>query len=313
MRHYIKPAHLYDNTIRDLVSCIGEQEVATFKEADVVWLPFRFSYADHFTYPKHLKLVYVWHGGDSRQLSEKSLQAGHYLDNLATLNIVVKKRGECAALRAMHPEINSLCILGKYHSAYEQFASIRSRRSGKTLFSYPFVLLNNNFSNHAWGVHRYNALDSRFKEMLHIFGEFSPNGARDDCKILLETKFSLMLKQGGYVCNFVVRSILSGVPVVMLRELYYREYAEHFPENLFVLAKTFESGMRDALSLSNLEYCALTARIAAFSEAYFARYNASEMEDARNFVQRIAVQQVRGRGLGNFTDKNVPQSEREAS
>ena len=269
--HFLEPVHEYIDTIKECLILAGETVSADRDASDILWVPYVNNYS--FGYQSK-KIVYVWHGGTS---FTNSLLDKQFIHSTGIINVVVKYDHEFQFIKNL-PNINCLKFLGKH-------TGISSTTSGTKSIKYAHF--QHSFYSDAASTAAFLAIPDRYKSDIKIFGTDSPEGYAKDINTLPSVKFLLFLKTGGYVCNSIKKALIFGIPVIMLQELYEKEYACVYPRDLFILCKTFEEGLRYSETLSSEQYALFSNYVRSWSDLYIRRYTAIEISDIKNFSNRI--------------------------
>ncbi|MGV3551281.1 tetratricopeptide repeat protein [Rhizobium sp.] len=273
MKHFFRKDHSYVVTLADAVEEQGGEIVHDEHSADVVW----YGYTGAFLQPEGHVAVHIFHGGQHFDLALRTL--AQMQPTTRPVFIMCKYAYEAEWLQACFPFVRAVCFLGKYARERDRF------RKHAGIFEFPLVFLNNNNANSAEILQSIDLVEEKYPGKLHCFGAGTTNGFRPDHDVLPRARFTAFLKPGGYICNSVTRSICSGVPVIMKRSLWEKEYRERYPAELFILSDDILSGIEIALELDDVDYDNLSNLNYYFGQCSALKYLEEERQALSAFVK----------------------------
>ncbi|MBT8524352.1 hypothetical protein G6724_00065 [Polynucleobacter paneuropaeus] len=269
--HFLEPVHEYIETIKVALGLAGESVTLEKESADIIWVPYKNNY---LVSECNKSIIYVWHGGSN---FDNSLRDINFIKPAGIINLVVKYDHEFKFIKNL-PQVNCLKFLGKHTDKFT-IASL-----DKTI---KYAHFQHDFANSADSYRSYNTISEEFKKDIKIFGTNSPNGYAKDTETLPHVKYLIFLKSGGYICNSIKKSIIFGIPIIMLTSLYEREYSKIYPRELFILCNTFDEGLRLSEGLSDSKYAVLSNYIKAFGALKIRDYEEAEISDLKKFITRV--------------------------
>ncbi len=275
MKHYLKPVHVYVTALEQALREIGEEVCSDESSADVVWVPFDGSYTPNIT---KQKIVYCWHGGHHFNESCRVLESMPPTTRFE-INILCKKKWEAEWIQSRFPEVNVINFLAKYSGDKDLF---QVREKYKGVHEYEFVFINNN--NNAEINKAILEIEKQFPGSLITFGAGTANGFIPDVEVFPKAKFTLFIKPGGYICNSVTRSIISGVPVAMTNKRYHQEYADHYPSFLFLLGESIDDCICMARDMADADYLKLRSANILYADIELSKYKLKEKIELKSFI-----------------------------
>ena len=293
--HYFQPVHsyvelgqksLFQNKLKLNVSDKHD-------DSNVIWTTQNLNEYNNY-YDSNKLLINIIHGGGPECMNK-------LINAIKKPNLIIKDLEQYKSLRQLNT--NPCFFIGKYEELFDYIEQIYEYRTGHFNNLKPrFLMLNNGFKhNHISIQNTYEQLKTEYN--LDLYGGDSDLGFTNttsspiETNVLSQYKFFIHLKGLGNLCNSAIFACMCGMPIIMSRENYVKQYINFIPEDLIIFYDNWHyyqttpeqiiPVINKTLQMTDANYKELSKKLYIHG-TYFRKYYKDEIEHLNFFVNNLS-------------------------